>query len=207
MKQLLTFVGVCILFTGSCRSPNSPTPRRAPNFQTPVATGIFITLENGPEVVGVFGNPSSNPTIGNSNAGRLTVGDLPTRFYLNVPYPNPSNGGTTIRFQLPTQSRVAIYIVPASFMSQESHSIQFSNATINITGGLAVDLLVDSNLPAGYHAIYWSGSDRDGQPFPDGFYRIYMEVNGHLLWQDALLLRDLCNAPPGLKIFGEKGCR
>jgi hypothetical protein len=155
----------------------------------------------------VFGKPSSNPTIGNSSVGRLTVGDVPTRFYLNVPYPNPSSGGASIQFQLPAQSRVAIYIVPASFMSQESRIVQLNNATINTPGGLAIDLLLDRNLPAGHHVVFWPGGNRDGALVPDGFYRIYMEVNGHLLWQDALLLRDPCSAPPGLRVFGEKGCR
>jgi hypothetical protein len=207
MKQLLTFVGMCLLFTGSCRSPNSPTPLRAPGLQTPVATGLFITLEDGPVVVAVFGNPSSNPTFGSSNAGRLTTGDLPTRFYLHVPYPNPNNGGAAIHFQLPTQSTVTVYIVPAGFMSPEGRIIQFSNATISVAGGLAIDVLVDRNLPAGVHAVNWSGRDQDGQPLPDGFYRIYAEINGHLLWQDALLLRDPCNAPPGLPPSVAGWCR
>jgi hypothetical protein len=207
MTRIAIIVGACFLFIWSCRSPNSPLPFRAPNLQTPVATGIFITLETSPEIVGVFGKPSSNPTIGNPGVDRLTSGDVPSRFYLYVPYPNPSNGECAITFELPEQSRVAIYIVPAIFMSQESRIVQFNNATIYTPGGLAIDILLDRNLPPGHHEVIWPGRNSDGDPVPDGFYRIYMDVNGHRLWQDALSLRDPCKAPAGLKVFGANRCR
>ncbi|NIV10260.1 MAG: hypothetical protein GWN62_02850 [Aliifodinibius sp.] len=209
MKQFLIFIGLCILFSSSCRSPNSPIPLRAPNLRTPVATGIFITDETGPDIIGVFGNPSSKPTTSNSNSDPTwdnIAGNIPVRFQLEVPYPNPNNGDMTIRFALPKESIVTIYIVPASFMNHEGQIIQFSNATINLPGGLAIDLLFNRNAAAGVYSVVWSGRDQSGRPFPDGFYRIYMEVNEHLLWQDALLLRDPCNAPAGLPTFGEKGC-
>lgn len=207
MRQLLMLVVMCLLFNGSCRSPNSPTPLRAPGLQTPVATGLFITLEDSPEIVGVYGNPSSNPTFDHSNAGRFDASDLPTKFYLSVPYPNPNNGGAAIQFELPTQSTVTVYVVPASFMSPEGRIIQFSNAAIHVARGLAIDVLIDRNLPAGFHVVLWSGRDQDGRRLPDGFYRIYAVINGHLLWQDALLLRDPCNAPPGLGSSVAGWCR
>ena len=199
MNRWLKFSGLCLLFFWSCRSPNAPAPLRAPGLQAPVATGVFITMEDGPEIVAVYGNPSSNPTISSSEAG--TGEGLPISFYLSVPYPNPTNVSAHIEFQLPVQSKVTIYVVPASFMSPEGEIIQFGNAAIKVAGGLAVDLLMDQDRAAGRHVVNWSGRDQAGRPLPDGFYRIYMEINGHLLWQDALLLRDPCNAPPGLELF------
>ncbi|MGH7494950.1 MAG: hypothetical protein ACREOO_21465 [bacterium] len=53
-----------------------------------------------------------------------------------VPYPNPANGGAAIQFQLPTQSGVLVYIVPATFMNAEGHIIQLGSAIINVPGGL-----------------------------------------------------------------------
>ncbi len=209
MKQILIFIGLCVIASISCRSPNSPSPLWAPHFQAPVATGIFITAETG-DVVGVFGNPSSRAALGdlkdNSNLQKAFSAVIPTRFLLDVPYPNPSNGEMTIRFGLPKESEVAIFVVRASFMNHEGRIVQFSNATIRSHGGLATDILFNRKAVAGFHSVNWSGRDQTGNPFPDGFYRIYMQIGDEHLWQDVLLIRNICNAPAGLPIFGEGDC-
>lgn len=60
------------------------------------------------------------------------------RFYLEPNYPNPFNASTTIRYSLPTASKVKIEI-------------------FNILGN-KIETLVDNKLPAGYHQVIWDAS-------------------------------------------------
>ena len=207
VKPFLTFIVFSTLFSSNCRSPNSPTPVRAPYLQTPVTTGIFITGETGPEPLGSFGNPNPK-SKGSLECDSIPSGGgaIPDELALLPPYPNPFNPATTVQFNLPCPSYVTVYVVPARYINQQSQFVQFSNASINIPGGLAIDVLFNRNTSPGIYSVAWSAQDQDGRPFPDGFYRIYLKVDDQLLWQDVLLLKDLCNAPPGLDLFGGRGC-
>lgn len=208
MKLLSALLGLSLFFSNSCRSPNSSTPLRAPNLQSPVTTGIFITRESGPEPLGTFGNPNPN--------GRGTLecdfeapdgGAIPSDLTLTPPFPNPFNPQATIRFSLPCPGSVAVYVVPARFLNQHGQIVQFSNATISIPGGLAVAVLIDREAPPGSYSVFWDGRDQNGRLVSDGFYRIYLAIDDQLLWQDILLLTNPCNAPTGFEIFaGERGC-
>jgi hypothetical protein len=45
----------------------------------------------------------------------------------------------------------------------------------------------------------WEGDDEFGTPLPDGFFRIYIQMDEELRFGDFFLIRDICTAPAGLR--------
>jgi flagellar hook assembly protein FlgD len=96
------------------------------------------------------------------------VGQLPCRPRLAC-YPNPFNGRTVLRFELPEVGsvRLAIY---------------------NILGQ-QVRVLVDGHRPAGAHRVEWNGRDDRGQQAASGLYFCRMENDGVIITAKMLLVR------------------
>jgi photosystem II stability/assembly factor-like uncharacterized protein len=92
--------------------------------------------------------------------GRITgVGEreaIPTAFALSQNYPNPFNPSTTIRYDIPTASRIAIKIFDVI--------------------GRQVRTLVDLSQDAGYHSIVWDGMNGAGVPVASGMYICRIEA-------------------------------
>lgn len=82
----------------------------------------------------------------------------PAQLALRPAWPNPASGRQTLRFELPqrVRARLAIYDV----------------------AGRQVRLLVDSELPAGVHAVAWDGTGRDGARVAPGVYYSRLMVFG-----------------------------
>ncbi len=74
----------------------------------------------------------------------------PEEFSLFQNYPNPFNPGTTINFQLPTESFVTLVIYN--------------------TLGQAINTLANSSYDIGHHAVNWDGTDYLGNQAPSGVY-------------------------------------
>ena len=83
----------------------------------------------------------------------------PDDFALLNNYPNPFNGETIIRFQLPSEQRVQLYI-------------------FNVRGQ-RVATLVDEQLPGGYHKVTWSGRNDDGRQVASGIYIYLIQAGPH----------------------------
>ena len=62
---------------------------------------------------------------------------LPAEYHLSQNYPNPFNPETEIEFGLPEATKV--------------------NLTVYNALGQVMDVLIDSELQAGYHTVTWSG--------------------------------------------------
>ncbi len=84
---------------------------------------------------------------------------LPTEFALYQNYPNPFNPVTTIRYDLPEQSEVALVVY-------------------NIIGREIIRL-VNSHLEAGYHRVVWDAKDRTGRSVPSGVYIARLVTPGY----------------------------
>lgn len=69
---------------------------------------------------------------------------------LHPAFPNPFNPRTTIRFDLPRESRVRL--------------------TVHDVEGRCVAVLAEGELPAGAHALVWDGRDRAGRAAASGLY-------------------------------------
>lgn len=85
------------------------------------------------------------------SVGEITVAmDIPTTYDIQQNFPNPFNPTTTINYQLPKDSQVALVIY--NMLGQE------------------VKTLVEDNLDAGYYSVTWDGTDNFGKMIASGEY-------------------------------------
>jgi hypothetical protein len=82
---------------------------------------------------------------------------LPESYNIEQNYPNPFNPSTTIRYQLPGNSRVKIKIF--NLLGQE------------------VKLIFDGIQPAGYKSVIWDSKNNSGASVASGIYLYKIEVN------------------------------
>jgi len=88
----------------------------------------------------------------------------PNRLLLAQSYPNPFNAQTTIRYELPYPSNVALNIYDIL--------------------GRKIETLMDSNQPAGIHSVIW-----DAEEFSSGMYFYKIEAGEFMQTKKMLLLR------------------
>jgi V8-like Glu-specific endopeptidase len=86
----------------------------------------------------------------NIQSEQTAIVTLPESFSIEQNYPNPFNPETTIRYQLPIDSRVSL--------------------TIHNLMGQKIVSLVAGNRAAGFHAVTWNGRDAQGSKVPSGVY-------------------------------------
>lgn len=94
---------------------------------------------------------------------------LPLTFTVDQNYPNPFNPSTTIKYELPTRSKVQIDIYNAL--------------------GQHVARLTDSEKPAGAHTAYWQGRDANGNSVGSGVYLYRVKVNESAVTRKMMLLK------------------
>ncbi len=83
---------------------------------------------------------------------------IPTSYALYQNYPNPFNPSTTIKFDLPVDSRVTVEVY-------------------NVLGQ-RVRTLINENRRAGYEAIEWNGTGDSGQQLSSGVYFLRIDATG-----------------------------
>ena len=99
----------------------------------------------------VIAAPDATEIQSNSYVGEITVGmDIPTNYDVQQNFPNPFNPTTTINYQLPKDSQIALVIY--NMLGQE------------------VKTLVNDNLDAGYYSVTWDGTDNSGKMIASGEY-------------------------------------
>lgn len=110
------------------------------------------------------------------NDGRIAVhsdaleaATVPTTFALHANVPNPFNPETTIRFDLPQASRVALEVYDML--------------------GQKVRTLVDQPLSAGAHQVRWDGRNTAGSSVASGVYFYRIQAQEQTLMQRMLLLK------------------
>lgn len=81
------------------------------------------------------------------------------RVRLDQNWPNPLNGGTTIRYDLEQPGRVRLRVFDAA--------------------GRLVRTLADGHAPAGAHTRAWDGRDDGGRATASGIYFYELDVDGH----------------------------
>ena len=96
-------------------------------------------------------------------------GAVPKVFSLSQNYPNPFNPKTTIQFGLPKASHVRL-------------------AIYNLLGQ-TVTTLVDAKKAAGFYAIQWDGTDKNGSQVASGVYICRIEAERFVSSKKLLLLR------------------
>jgi hypothetical protein len=93
----------------------------------------------------------------------------PMSLVLDVPHPNPFNPATTIRYRLPSASRVQLSVYDAS--------------------GRLVTQLVNDEQVKGDHAVSWDGRDARGAVVGSGVYFVRLESRGEARTRKTILLK------------------
>ncbi len=94
---------------------------------------------------------------------------IPQNFVLYPNFPNPFNGGTVIKYDLPGQSSVTIKIFNAL--------------------GQQVRTLRNETQPPGQYSISWDGRHEDGSALGSGVYIISLQAGKIRHWQKTILLK------------------
>ena len=94
---------------------------------------------------------------------------IPDVFALHQNYPNPFNPVTTIRFDVPEESRVRMDIY-------------------NVLGQ-RVATLVNSTLQPGFHTIRWNGTNDFGKPLASGMYIYQIKAKGFVDVKKLVLMK------------------
>ncbi|MFH1568617.1 MAG: FlgD immunoglobulin-like domain containing protein [Gemmatimonadota bacterium] len=150
-----TGMGVYSSFSGNLYAPNGTVRlnQQAKLIGSAIArdvvvgVGADVYLANGWRTPGVVCQtqplPTARPSVGSPAAGPASVQLLEN-------YPNPFNGSTTIRYELPAAGTVRLAIYNAL--------------------GQQVRVLVDGPQPEGVHRVEWNGRDAGGFPVSSGAY-------------------------------------
>ncbi|UCH63397.1 MAG: T9SS type A sorting domain-containing protein [Fidelibacterota bacterium] len=95
--------------------------------------------------------------------------DVPEGFSLHPAYPNPFNPVSTIRYDLPQKSEVAL--------------------TVYDILGREVVRLVEGYIEPGYHQVKWDGRDKGGREVPSGIYIARLAAQEYSTSIKMLLMR------------------
>jgi len=199
---IVLFLAAAIL--SGCSSPDENSlPLHAPGLQTPRVTGLAVTLDTGPTPIAVWGTlnepPESSGPV-NPGGGHLP-GQLPASYAFSHPFPNPSDGAVAVKFALPRDARVSLWLVKARWAGDPDMDVApINGATVPAPANGAVRVLFRNEvLPTGYHIAGWDMNDNQGNPLASGFYRIYFEADTFSCWRDVLVFRSWDELPAGLQ--------
>ena len=227
MKNIFFSILSLCAVAGCSTQNNLVAPLRAPGFDQPVATGIYVTTID-PTPIDTWGNPSFQltPTAsGNSLSYAMPAEEAQGRFHalsktsdtaalgivgplrmqLELPYPNPTIVGSDISFALPRTALVSLWIVRARWVGDPSEDLS------NVDGGVVItpqvvavaNLIVYRSTAAGFYRYSWNGQADDGKLVSPGFYRVYLKVDEGLMWSDIFLYRQITDLPPDLRKYGQ----
>jgi len=111
-------------------------------------------------------------TLGvNASAAVLSINGelLPEVFALHQNYPNPFNPITTLRYDLPENSRVNIIIYDML--------------------GRQVKTLINQTQDAGYRSVIWNATNDYGKPVSAGIYLYQIQAGGYMQTKKMVLLK------------------
>jgi len=166
-----SFLFLLILFY-NCNKFGPPGDDRLNNFDYPIITGFEFKNEEGVSI-GSYGE-----LVNNKLGDKGTIEE--SEYYLNA-FPNPATDFYTVY----TLSRNApmlrtIWIVKASYNGELPNIEIYNNATYLVAGQ--------------YHLIEVSSQGNliniDLSSLDDGFYRIYVEIGGNVLYDNFIVYKD-----------------
>src|SRR5262245_34231035 len=135
-------------------APGGPVPDPRYNCSAVVRGGDRVVVYGGEYLSGVR-NDTWTLSLAQPVSTPLEL-DLPARFDLAPPRPNPSRGEAVLGFELARPARVILDV----FDSQGRH----------------VTRVADGWLPAGRHAVTWRGDDQRGHVVGSGVYYVQMQA-------------------------------
>lgn len=129
----------------------------------------FMLKGNGQEIdMKKQSSYSIQNSIGDVMSFNIIVTKIPKVFGLSHS-PNPFSSGTSISFQLPHETHVTLTIY-------------------NMTGQKICEL-VNGNMSAGYHTVYWDGIDNNGRQAVNGIYFYRLATESCSITKKMVLIR------------------
>ena len=97
-----------------------------------------------------------------------------------------------------------MWVVRARLVGERVDEVGVNGGAVVMTSRTlpVVELFHNDSLYAGYYQHNWDCRNRNGQPVPAGFYRVYFKVGSFLTWHDIFIYRSLNDLPPGLRRAG-----
>ena len=190
---ILISVFILPLLLYSC---NSPTSVGEINFQTeepPLITGIIRTSPDTPEPLAIYGVPNEQPEIFEEISQNIKA-----QFFISSPYPNPTDVSTQFKFGLPAGRNVTIWVVKGRLPGEN-----VNDNTIYANGNFAspkfhyYKVLEKKYFVPGIYSLVWDAKYDNGDPLPDGVYRIYIELDGQLMWRNVMIYHQAFTENPG----------
>ncbi|MCK9447404.1 MAG: hypothetical protein M0Q41_00350 [Bacteroidales bacterium] len=166
MKRIPILIFLFAIAISSCTKED--TELRLPDFTTPSIKGYYQRDFHGLSM-GIVGNP--NVRLGNGT-------DYTNSTYYFVTYPNPSSDNVLfIYVKAPTDhEKKLVWITPAYWDNQGSNYIINKDNYIIIGGHPYIQAEFTSD-----HLMI------DVSLVPQGYYRIYLKVNDHLLYDNIVI--------------------
>jgi hypothetical protein len=178
---VLALLILIMLSLDGCKSGEKNNPIASTYLFPPVATGMWITDQsNQPEparfVIGQWGNPTDDIHA----------------------YPNPFRYYQVIVYDVKEDSsNITLVIVPAKSPFDKESQTELANGAVSYTAPEKPIIKQESFVSnAGLFYFKWSA---DG--YPDGFYRIYIEVNGKLVHTDVFIAHNSGAFPKGIVFY------
>jgi len=168
-NYLLLFI-IGTLFIGSCTKKD--TQIRLSEFKPPTITGF-----NWKDVSGSNHGPIGIPNIKLGNESN----ELSSPYYFSF-YPNPGFSRINVYVRTPRNAEIKkIWITQAIWANEAPQELIGLNNAYNMTVG-------GSPL---FHAEFIENAvSIDLSRFADGYYRIYLQVNGHLLYDNLVIYKS-----------------
>jgi len=200
----LFLIPIVLLLSG-CDNPFAVTPGTQGKN---IVTGIYVTSEWG-ELYSVWGNPKTSRT-GTSKEKNIFSSDeeevgAPVSFELNVPYPNPFIGSSTVQFRLPVASSVTLWYETA-YLSQTENVLP--NQSRVERRFRRVFLVKDSKKAAGTHSVQLgtllnndNELDDNGERIAPGFYRVFIQAGSFTAFHDIYIGGIGYKPPIGLEEY------
>lgn len=212
-KSIVTLLLLLTSCTGSNDAPSEEVIQLPPAF----VTGLRLTSNTGPEVMGIWGNPSDSEYLESETNSSYKVDSdnssydvqttcqfkmnaveppslLPQKIILSCPYPNPARGSCVINFRVPKKCSTKVWLVQAQWIGTILGGKLSQSNLSSVTTSNYVEIFSRSSTDPGMYSIMYD---------PDKmtrFFRIYLIVDGKTeCWRDLLVFKEKSELPDELR--------
>ncbi len=143
-------------------------------FEQPIVTGYYKRNDVGNNM-GVYGS---------SNKPNVYLGDgtnmYDSRYYF-LAFPNPVVEKFNVHVKSPTSSVKTLWVTKAQYVGEENYNQYFDGGMINVNVGSSP--VIQLEFTSESQVI-------DISQLQDGFYKVYLKVDGELLHDNLLIIKN-----------------
>ncbi len=191
----LLFSILPIFLINSCNNPAGPNLIANALASPPIISGIIITGYDSPDPIGVLGKPNEKSSLPSSVFNKKSSNSPARGCQVETPFPNPADGITYIFFSLPHEAKISVWVVRGIAATEVINNYStYSNGYFNSCyKNYTKELIKEESKLAGSYRVDWDFENDNKNSLPDGFYRVYISVNGNLMWRNIMINRNWYN--------------